>query len=122
MLSEIQVFLSIHTLGNIEVQGNLTFTINSIMGDGLVQFTLTCISTGGTATTVTWTRDSQKIAGETTSVLDDAETLQYTHSLTVTGSIDGSNTYQCTVGNNKPSQDTANFTVQGIVYANSQEE
>ena len=120
MLSEIQVF---HKLGNIEVQGNLTFTINSIVSDydGLVQFTLTCISTGGTAITVTWTRDSQKIAGETTSVLDDAETLQYTHSLTVTGSIDGPNTYKCTVSNNKPSEDTANTIVQGIVYANSQE-
>ena len=88
------------------------------MSDGLVQFTLTCISTGGTTTIVSWTRDSQKIAGETTSVLDDAETTQYTHTLTATGSIDSPTTYQCTVSNNKPSEDTANFTVQGIVYAN----
>ena len=51
-------------------------------------------------------------------MLDDAETTQYTHSLTVTGSIDGPNTYQCTVSNNKPSEDTVNFTVQGIVYEN----
>ena len=55
-------------------------------------------------------------------MLDDAETTQYTHTLTMTGSIDGPNTYQCTVSNNKPSQDTANTTVQGmymrgIVYA-----
>ena len=52
----------------------MSITINSVKNDDLVQFTLTCISTGGTAETVTWTRDSQKIAGDTTSVLDDAET------------------------------------------------
>ena len=105
---------SICILGDVEIQGDMSITINSVENDELVQFTLTCISTGGTTETVTWTRDSQKIAGDTTSVLDDAETAQYTHTLTVTGSIDGPNTYQCTVSNNKPSQDTANTTVQGM--------
>ena len=92
----------------------MTLTVDSDLNGASSQFTLTCISTGGTVETVTWTRDSQKIAGDTTSVLDDAETTQYTHTLTVTGSIDGPNTYQCTVSNNKPSQDTANTTVQGM--------
>ena len=96
------------------MQGDMSFIINSVKNDELVQFSLTCISTGGTAETVTWTRDSQKIAGDTTSVFDDAETAQYTHTLTVTGSIDRPNTYQCTVSNNKPSQDTANTTVKGV--------
>ena len=108
------VSLSIHTLGDVEIQGDVSFIIDSVKNDDLVQFTLTCISTGGTAEIVTWTRDSQKIARDTTSVLDNAETAQYTHTLTVTGSIDGSNTYQFTVSNNKPSQDTANTTVQGM--------
>ena len=92
----------------------MTLTVDSDLNGASSQFTLTCISTGGPAETVTWTRDSQKIAGDTTSVLDNAETAQYTHTLTVTGSIDGPNTYQCTVSNNKPSQDTANTTVQGM--------
>ena len=110
--------LPIHTIGDVEILGNLSFTINSIISDELVQFTLTCISTGGIGKTVTWAKDSKMITGQTTSVLDDPVTTQYTHTLTVTGSIDGPNTYKCTVSNTSPSEDTANFTVQGIVYAN----
>ena len=46
------------------------------------QFTLTCISTGGPATTVTWTRDSTTVTEGTETVLDDPVTAQYTHTLT----------------------------------------
>ena len=44
-------------------------------------------------------------------VLENATTAQYTHTLTVTGRLGGQ--YQCTVSNNKPSQDLASFTLQG---------
>ena len=44
---------------------------------------LTCISTGGPATTVTWTRHSVNITEGTKTVLDDRVTAQYTHTLTV---------------------------------------
>ena len=44
-------------------------------------------------------------------MLDDPVTAQYTHTLTVTGRDGGE--YQCNVSNNKPSQDSASFTVQG---------
>ena len=87
MLYLLPEILFIHTLDDVEIQGDMSFTINSVKNDELDQFTLTCISTGGTAKTVIWTRDSQKIAGDTTSVLDDAGTMQYTHTLSVTGSI-----------------------------------
>ena len=53
------------------------------------QFTLTCISTGGPATTVTWTRDSTTVTEGTETVLDDPVTAQYTHTLTVTGRLPG---------------------------------
>ena len=53
------------------------------------QFTLTCISTGGPATTVTWTRDSVTVTEGTETVLDDPVTAQYTHTLTVTGRLGG---------------------------------
>ena len=46
-------------------------------------------------------------------MLDNAVTAQYTHTLTVTGRLGGQ--YQCNVTNNKPSEATTNFTVQGIV-------
>ena len=74
------------------------------------QFTLTCISTSGPATTVTWTRDSEVVSGGMT-VLDDPVTAQYIHTLTVTGRLVGQ--YQCVVSNNKPSQDSTTFNVQG---------
>ena len=76
------------------------------------QFTLTCISTGGPATTVTWTRDSTTTVTEgTETVLDNPETAQYTHTLTVTGRRPGA--YACTVSNSKSSDDSEGFRVQG---------
>ena len=78
------------------------------------QFTLTCISTGGPATTVTWTRDSVTVTeGITESALDDPVTAQYTHTLTVTGRLGG--LYTCTVTNKvSGSGDADSFTVMGI--------
>ena len=74
------------------------------------RFTLTCTSTGGPATTVTWTRDSETVSGGMT-VLDNTVTAQYTHTLTVTERLGGQ--YQCTVSNDRPSQDSEQFTVEG---------
>ena len=70
------------------------------------QFTLTCISTGGPATNVTWTRDSDTVTEGTETVLDDRVTAQYTHNLTVTETTSFNDTYSCTVSNNKPSSAT----------------
>ena len=67
------------------------------------QMTLTCISTGGPATTVTWTRDSITVTEGNETVLNDRETAQYTHTLTVTTGGE----YTCNVFNNKPSSDSA---------------
>ena len=73
--------------------------------------TLTCISTGGPATTVTWTRDSVTITEGTETVLNDPVTAQYTHTLTVTGGE-----YTCTVTNDKPSTASATINIQGIIH------
>ena len=75
------------------------------------QFTLTCNSTGGPATTLTWTRDSTTVTEGTETVLNDPVTAQYTHTLPVTGRLTG--LYRCNVANNKPSSRMAAFTVQG---------
>ena len=88
----------------------MTFTVDSDLNGGSPQFILTCTSTGGPATTVTWTRDSETVSGGMT-VLDDPVTAQYTHTLTVTGRLGGQ--YRCTVANNRPSQDSEQFTVAG---------
>ena len=69
------------------------------------QRTLTCISTGGPATTVSWTRDSTTVTEGTNTVLNNPETAQYTHTLTVTTW----GTYTCTVSNDKPLSVSASF-------------
>ena len=103
------------TAGDVTIPGGMTFTVDSDLNGESPQFTLTCISTGGPATTVTWTRDSETVSGGMT-VLDDPETAQYTHTLTVTGRLGGQ--YQCAVSNNKPSNATAQLTVAGSVCGN----
>ena len=80
-----------------------------------VEMTLTCISTGGPATTVTWTRDSITVTEGNETVLNNAETAQYTHTLTVTTGGE----YTCTVSNNKPSSDSASTTVPGMIWTES---
>ena len=98
-------------IGILMVDDEIVFSLNSEPVATSPQFTLTCISTGGPATTVTWTRDSEAVPGETMTVLNNAATAQYTHTLTVTGRLGGD--YQCTVSNNIPSEDTASITLDG---------
>ena len=95
--------------GDITISGGMTYTVDSDLNGANPQFTLTCISTGGPATTVTWTRDSVTVTEGTKTVLDNRTTSQYTHTLTVTGSLVG--LYTCTVANNKPSQAIAAVTI-----------
>ena len=100
-------------VGDITVPDGMTFTVGSDLNGASPQFALTCISTGGPATIVTWTKDSEMLTGST--VLNDATTAQYTHTLTVTGRLGG--LYKCTVSNDKPSEDSAQLNVQGTVVA-----
>ena len=111
--------LTVSSAGDVTILGGVTFTVDSDLNGESPQFTLTCTSTDGPATTVTWTRGSETASGgmfSSTTVLNNATTAQYTHTLTVTGRLGGQ--YQCTVSNNRPSQDSANFTVQGTVDTN----
>ena len=98
-------------LGDVTISDDVTLTVDSDLNGANPQFTLTCISTGGPATTVTWTRDSVNITEGTETVLNDPVTAQYTHTLTVTEILVG--LYTCTVANDKPSNDSANITLQG---------
>ena len=100
-------------LGDVTISGDVTLTVDSDLNGASPQFTLTCISTGGPATTVTWTRDSGNITEGTETVLNDPVTAQYTHNLTVTEILGG--LYTCTVTNNKPSNDSANVTLEGTI-------
>ena len=87
----------------------MIFTMDAEISGGSPQFTLICISTGGPTTTVTWTRDSETVSGGM-SVLNDMVTAQYIHTLIVADRLGGY--YQCNVSNNKPSNDTAELTIE----------
>ena len=109
MLQTEKVYRKIHSCnilgGNITITGDIAFDTNLL--------TLTCISTGGPATTVTWTRDFTPMAEGINTMLNDPETAQYTHTLTVTTV----GRYTCTVSNSKPSDASASFEL-GTLFSN----
>ena len=86
----LSIILLLHVLGDISIPDGVTLSMN----------TLTCISAGGPATTVTWIRGPVTITEGTRTVLNSQLTAQYTHT--------------CTVANNKPSTASATITVPGI--------
>ena len=96
----------------ITISDDVTLTVDSDLNGPSPQFTLTCISTGGPATTVTWTSDSETAVGTLISVVVNGVTAQYNHTLTVTGRLPG--VYTCTVDNDVSPQDSVRFTVEGI--------
>ena len=103
--------LTTHPTGDITIKDPITLTVNIDPKREKVTYTFTCISSGGPATTVTWTRDYVVIPnGERTTVLVSRRSAQYIHNLTLTGRLDG--VYHCTVSNNKPSQDSAQLLIQ----------
>ena len=92
------IVCNVITGGSIAISGDVTFNFDSK--------TLTCISTGGPATSVTWTRYLTTVTeGTTETVLNNPETAQYTHTLTV----NAWGIYTCNVTNNKPSTKTASI-------------
>ena len=112
--SDIELFYMYIHAGDITITGDMTFTVVSDLNGASPRFILTCISTGGPATTVTWTRDSDTVMGDEMSEFitsPAATTAQYTHTLIVTERLGGE--YTCNVSNDKPSSRTASFTVQG---------
>ena len=87
--------------GQVTISGEITFQLDTDPATDPPVFTLTCTSTGGPATTVSWRRDGTTLSDDSTysitSQMTDAETATYTHTLTVTGRLVGE--YQCSVSN-----------------------
>ena len=104
--------------GAIATSGNMIFTLDSDLNGASPQFTLTCISTGGPATTVTWTRDSVTVTEgtQTTQFNGDTSDPQYTHNFTLTGGSGMGGLYTCTVANNRPSSASVQLIVQGMQW------
>ena len=95
---------------------SVDFQLTSELDATTPTFNLTCISTGGPATTVTWTRNNWTVTDDNahhimSQLLTDSETATYNHILTVTGSLVGE--YECNVSNNKPSSSSRVLAVVG---------
>ena len=98
---------------------SIQFQLTSELNATTPTFTLACTSTGGPATTITWTVDNSVVTEDsahniTSQVLTDPETATYNHTLTVTGRLVGE--YQCSVSNNKPSSSSGMLAVVGKNY------
>ena len=103
--------LVMYGVGDVEVSQDVEFTEVLDLNEDSPQFTLTCTSTGGPASSLLWIRDMEYPPEERGTILVDPATARYIHTLTVTGRQPGN--YKCIVSNNKPSQDFALFTVKG---------
>ena len=95
------------TAGTVTLSGGMTLTLNS---DN--HFTLTCISTGGPATTVSWTRNNITVTeGTIHTLLVDGETGESINTLLVRERVGG--LYKCTVENEVSNQSSAKLNVKG---------
>ena len=88
--------------GQVTIPGEITFWLDTHPATDPPVFTLTCTSTGGPATTVSWRRDGIVLTDNsnnsiTSQILFDAVTATYSHTLRVTGRLAGE--YQCRVSN-----------------------
>ena len=102
--------------GAVETTGPLQFSLQTTPTAEPPVFTLTCVSTGGPATTVTWTRDGAAVSNDAnyvfTKTVTNQVTATYSNVLIVTGREPGS--YQCSVANVRTAPPaTASLTVAG---------
>ena len=100
--------------GQVTIPDEITFQLDTDPTTDPPVFTLTCTSTGGPATTVSWRRDGTMLSDDSTysitSEVTDTETATYNHTLTVTGRLVGE--YQCSVSNIRtPSGSSRSLTV-----------
>ena len=107
------IFVSLFSIptGQVTIPDEITFQLEDAVTP---VFTLTCTSTGGPATTVSWRRDGTMLSDDSTysitSQVTDGTTSTYTHTLTVTGRLVGE--YQCSVSNIRtPSGSTRSLIV-----------
>ena len=77
--------------GDVKIPVNISFTLHSALNETSPQFTLTCISTGGPATTVTWTRTTADFGVVTIQNMTLLNNIlpRYIHTLNVSGRLRG---------------------------------
>ena len=114
----VQIFKTNHKISSTGdvVIFSMQFQLTSERNATTPTFTLTCTSTGGPATTVSWTVNNHTVTEDshhhiTSQILTDADRATYNHTLIVTGRMVGE--YKCTVSNSKPSFSSGVLAVVG---------
>ena len=98
--------------GYLNISNDISFSLNTDLNDSNVEFTLNYTTSGGPATNVTWTSQTDHtLLPLESSVLVNAITAEYIHTLKVTGRKGG--LYTSTVINNKPSSVSTSLIVKG---------
>ena len=102
--------------GQVTIPGEITFQLDTDPVTDPPVFTLTCTSTGGPPSTVSWRRDGTVLSDDNNhdimSQVTDPVTATYTNTLTVTGRLAGQ--YECNVSNSRTlSESTRSLTVVG---------
>ena len=102
--------------GQVIIEDEMTFQLDTDPATEPPVFTLTCTSTGGPPSTVSWSRDGTLLSDNSTysiaSQVINSTTATYTHTLTVTGRLEGE--YKFNVSNIRtPSASTSSLTVVG---------
>ena len=105
--------------GQVTTEDEITFQLDTDPATNPPVFTLTTTSTGGPPSTVTWSRDGTLLSDDNTysiaSQVINGTTSTYTHTLTVTGRLEGE--YEFNVSNIRtPSPSTSSLTVVGKKY------
>ena len=105
-----------HSNAGMSVVTSLNFELTTELNSTTPTFTLTCTSTGGPVTTVTWMRDGEVLTGNgnyniTSWMLLHPENATYAHTLTVTGRLVGE--YECKLSNIRTPSSSGNLTVEG---------
>ena len=94
----IHCYFALSTSGAPAITGPLQFSLQTTPTADPPVFTLTCVSTGGPSTTVTWTRDGDVLSeGISPQTVTSMMTATYTNTLTVTGRLPGM--YKCRIQN-----------------------
>ena len=114
ILLDVIRFLWLHT-EKLEVMP-LQFQLTSELNATIPTLTLTCTSTGGPATTVSWTVNNHTVTEDiahhiTSQILIDPETATYKHTLAINGRLEGK--YECRVSNRRSSESEW-LTVVGV--------
>ena len=95
------------------IEGGFAFSEISDLDQDHPQFTLTLISTNGPISSVAWHRNGVPLnkAANATSILNDAVSARYTHTLTVSERL--GELYSVALSNQKPSHKYRTFYVKG---------